>query len=126
AVSTTERDITERKQMELALREIATLEQRRIGQDLHDSAGQELTGLGLMAGTLVDSLRERDSPEVELASKLATGVKRALGQVRALSKGLIPVEVDTEGLMSALTDLASRISELHGVTCRFEHRRDVP
>jgi PAS domain S-box-containing protein len=47
AVAKTERDITERKRLELEIVEIASLEQRRIGQDLHDSVGQELAALGI-------------------------------------------------------------------------------
>jgi PAS domain S-box-containing protein len=40
------RDISARKQLEREVLEVATLEQRRIGQALHDSTGQELTALG--------------------------------------------------------------------------------
>jgi len=125
AISTTERDITEHKQMEKALHEIATLEQRRIGQDLHDSAGQQLTGLALIAETLMESLRKQNSSEAPLATKLVEGVKRVLTQVRTLARGLVPVEIDTMGLMGALDELASRISELHSIACTFEHDRDA-
>ena len=38
----TDRDITKRKELEREVVEIASLEQRRIGNDLHDSVGQEL------------------------------------------------------------------------------------
>src|SRR5262249_35609349 len=43
------RDLTERKQLEREVVEAASLEQRRIGQDLHDSVAQELTALNLLA-----------------------------------------------------------------------------
>ena len=42
-----------------------------------------------------------------------------LGQVRAITQGLIPVEVDGAGLMAALTDLAAKIGEHPNVTCTF-------
>ena len=45
------RDIRQRKALEREIVEIALLEQQRIGQDLHDDCGQELTALGLLAGT---------------------------------------------------------------------------
>jgi signal transduction histidine kinase len=105
--------------------EIAALELRRIGQDLHDSVGQELIGIGLTARTLLDALIEQESPEVALAAKLVEGIRRALGEVRMLSRGLIPVEVDALGLMSALTDLAARLSDLYGINCRFEYTLPV-
>jgi len=120
AIGTTERDISARKQLEKEVVEIAVLEQRRIGHELHDSTGQELAGLGLMAKSLAETLKADASPEAELATKIAEVAKRALGQVRTLSRGLIPVEVDPEGLSSALRDLAARICELHSVKCTFE------
>jgi two-component system CheB/CheR fusion protein len=125
AVSTTERDITEKKRTEVAFREIAAEEQRRIGQDLHDSAGQELTGLGLVAKTLADALRENKSPEVAMANKLVEGIQRVLSQIRIISRNLIPVEVDSQGLTAALTDLATRIDELDGVTCKFHQSQSI-
>lgn len=42
-------DITERKHLEQERVEAADAEQRRIGQELHDGIGQELTRLGLLA-----------------------------------------------------------------------------
>lgn len=120
AVSTTERDVTERKAAEQEVMRIANEERRRIGQDLHDVTGQELTGLSLMADTLVDALREHASPEVELAIKVDEGIRRVLSQVRAQSRGLVPVEIDAGGLMAALSDLAERIHEQSGAECIFE------
>jgi len=119
------RDVTRHKELEKEVLEIATSEQRRIGQDLHDGTGQELTGLSLMAESLVESLRESGAREGALAVRIATGLKRALGQVRALSRGLVPVEVDAEGLMAALVELTDRVSEASGLCCRFECREPV-
>ena len=39
------RDISRRKELERKVVEIAALEQQRIGMDLHDQCGQELTAL---------------------------------------------------------------------------------
>ena len=49
-------DITQRKDLEREVLEVAADEQRKIGHELHDSVGQELTGLGLMANALHQSL----------------------------------------------------------------------
>ncbi len=136
-VLTANRDITLRKDLEREVLEIADQEQQRIGQDLHDTVGQELTGLALLAGSLVESLGENAQvatrplsrrgdfgdgaipPDMKLADKIASGLRRLLGQVRALSRGLIPMEIVPEGLASALDDLSLRIAEQTGVRCTF-------
>ena len=100
--------------------EIAAREQQRIGQDLHDGTGQELTGLAMMAERLSGDLAERSLPQAAAAERIVEGLEEALSHVRALSKGLVPVEVDGEGLMVALSDLAARTSERHAVSCVFE------
>ena len=46
-------------EIEKQVLEFSVDEQRRIGQELHDSAGQELTGLGLMASALIQSLETK-------------------------------------------------------------------
>jgi PAS domain S-box-containing protein len=119
-------DITERKRLEQEVVDVAVAEQRRIGQELHDGTGQELTGLCMLADNLADALRESSPPDGQLARRIAQGLRQALGQVRALSRGLIPVEVDAEGLMAALTELTTRISDLHGLNCVFECAEPVP
>jgi PAS domain S-box-containing protein len=113
-------EIAERRALERQLLEVAAAEQRRIGQDLHDGVGQELTGLSLMAQSLLEILPDRSRAEAKIAAKIADVLQRAVRRVRILSRGLIPVEVDAEGLMAALGELAGRTSELHAVDCRFE------
>jgi len=117
--ATIARDITDRKVLERQVLEIADDERRRIGQDLHDETGQELTGLGLIAQTLAEKLTEEKSPASELALKMAHGIQRATAHVRVLSRGLIPVEIDAGGLAAALGNLATRVSAEVGVACTF-------
>jgi PAS domain S-box-containing protein len=119
------RDISARRQLEREVLEIAAMEQRRIGQQLHDSTGQELTALGLLAQTLAEALEGRSPAEAAIAAKVVKGIERVLGQVRAFSRGLIPVEVDSRGLGAALAELASRTSEIHGVKCTFDCEESV-
>jgi two-component system CheB/CheR fusion protein len=113
------RDITRRKELEREVLEIAALEQRRIGQELHDSVGQELTGLGLLADALAQRLA-KSFTEAQMATRVVAGLERVHQQVRFLSRGLVPVDVDPEGLRAALEELANRTSDLSGITCMFE------
>lgn len=114
------RDITKRKELEREVVEIATLEQQRIGQDLHDDCGQELTALGLLADSLIESLREAPPHDVALARKIGDGLRRVLRQVRSISRGLARAEVEPDGLAAALSELVVRLGETPGVRCVFE------
>lgn len=114
------RDITERKQLEAALAESAEMERRQIGQDLHDGIGQELTGLGYLAATLRARLTAAGSPEASAADGLLKGLQDAIEHVRATTRGLVPVEVDAQGLMTALEQMVERAARQYGVPCRFQ------
>ena len=60
-----------------------------------------------------------------MAARVAKGINESAKHVHLLSRGLIPVEVDAEGLRAALSQLASRINELHEIRCDFECRGPV-
>jgi two-component system CheB/CheR fusion protein len=120
---TVEKKTKELRLAERKILEIAGLEQRRIGQDLHDSLGQELTALSLLADNLAHSLTDK-GPQTAALDKIIAGLKRAQAQVRELSQGLMPVDVDPEGLMAALRELAKR-STSADVACRFSCQQQV-
>lgn len=130
----------ERKVAEATVRErekdvlrIADDEQRRIGQDLHDSVQQDLAGVGMLAHTLLGRLAKPAGATVSLEAqqldmlirKLVDGITRAQREVQAISRGLIPVRLDSEGLMDALRTLAVRTNELEGIISRFKCEQKV-
>jgi signal transduction histidine kinase len=115
------RDITEQRALQEEIVRVATLEQSRIGQELHDTTQQELTGLGLLAKSLSETFAEQGSGRAkETAAKLAAGIAAANRHVRALAMGLMPVPVEADGLMSALESLAKDVEDQNGLPCRFE------
>ncbi len=114
-----EENIADRKRSERELSEIAARQQQKMGQELHDGLGQQLLGLRLMASSLAKQLEARELPEAESACELADGLIGAQQNVRALIKGIRPVEVDARGLMAGLADLAERTEQLAGVPCSF-------
>jgi len=112
------RDITERKRLGQEILAISNREQRRIGQDLHDGLCQELAGIQLMAEVLEQDLKsKRDSAQ---AAKIAESVRRAISHTRMLARGLSPVEVENNGLMSALHELAQSTAALFHIACSFK------
>ncbi len=118
-VSSAIRDITERKRMEKTVLEISAREQRRIGQDLHDGLGQHLTGIAFMSKVQEQKLAEKGLPEAGDAARIVALVNEAIHKTRELSHGLLPVNSDSHGLMSALRRWAAEVEEMFHVSCRF-------
>jgi PAS domain S-box-containing protein len=118
-------DITEREQLEKALVNISTREQRRIGQDLHDGLGQHLTGVAFMAKVHEAKLAEKQLPDAADAAKIVRLVNEAIHKTRELARGLLPVVSDARGLMSALQLRAAEVEDLFGITCGFECSSEV-
>ncbi|HLW64666.1 MAG TPA: PAS domain S-box protein [Gemmataceae bacterium] len=114
------RDLTDRKRLEREVLEAASLEQRRIGQDLHDTVAQELTALSMLAKDLAETVQSDPAKAPKLAEQMAQGLKRSQRQLRSVLRGLVPVAVDRSGLMSALTDLAAQTQEENKLACVFD------
>ena len=112
-------DITESKHLEKAVLDISAREQRRIGQDLHDGLGQQLTGIAFMSKVLAQKLAGRSQDEAPDAAKIVHLVNEAISKTRELSRGLLPVESDSLGLMSALERRSGEVENLFGIKCRF-------
>lgn len=109
--------LEENKFLERALLEAAEREQRRIGQELHDHLCQHLLGAAFAAKALAGAMDREQSRLAPQLHDLARLINDAVTQVRDISRGLHPVELDAAGLMSALQELANRAS--HSVPCIF-------
>lgn len=120
-----QRLINERKRLEKEILEISGKEQRRIGQDLHDGLSQLLTGIALMGKVLEQKLVNKALPEASQVKKIVELVNQAVTQTRGLARGLYPVELESNGLMSSLQELASNTEKLFNVTCYFHCDRPI-
>ena len=116
------RDISEQKLVEKTVLEVSARERMRIGQDLHDSLGQQLTGISLRLKAIEKEIASR-SPDVarEIADVSALVIS-AIREAKTLSSGLMPPVLDSYGLGPALEELASTDSELYSMSirCRVE------
>jgi signal transduction histidine kinase len=105
--------------LEREILEIAGREQLRIGSDLHDGLGQDLTGVALMLRSVVAQLRKENSgarTDVEDVIGLVNG---AIESTRAMARGLAPVGADRGGLIAGLQSMTVRGMERYGIRAQF-------
>jgi len=121
-----QREMERRRRLEKEVLTVSVREEQRLGQELHDGLGQELTGLGYLAQSLYSELQMRGAPEGDMADRLVTGIQQAMDRVRSLARGLVSVEVDPDGLASALKQLAATAETRYGLPCVFHCHRSAP
>jgi two-component system, LuxR family, sensor kinase FixL len=119
------RDITERKRLEKEILEVSDREQRRIGYDLHDGLCQHLAAIELKSQVLEQKLGKRSKAAATRLGEIAKDVRDAIGHTRSLARGLSPVTLESEGLASALQELAVNTENIFNVSCRFEFEEPV-
>jgi len=110
------RDVGDRKHLERELLEVTDAERQRIGRDLHDGIGQELTGISLMLKGLASQL---DAPQRRALDEIGGLVTQSLNSVRALSSGLLPVSGSGGGLIAALGRLIESSRQHFGLAVDF-------
>lgn len=114
--------LLERERITTQIADVVWREQQGLLHTLHDSLGQTLTGLGMLSAGLSQRAAATDSSTAELATRIAEQAKVALEQVRQLSRGLFPIEVDAEGLPFALQELAATAEKFHGVRVHLKEQ----
>jgi len=113
------RDITERRRLEHEVLRTSEHERRRVGQDLHDGLGQMLTGISLIAGNLAQKLGQEHHLLAEDMAEVVELVRDADRMSRTIARGLVPVELDGEGLPAAIDGLCTNARKFFSVDCRF-------
>ncbi len=120
------RDVTEQRRLERAVLEAADREQRRLGHDLHDGLGQELTGIAMMAAALASAERRAGHAAADRATQLEDLTRRAIATCRAVARGLSPLGYASGGLVGALAEMTSLQREAYGANVRFDATRNAP
>ena len=118
-------DVTGRRAFGRALLDAIAGEQLRIGQEMHDGLGQELTGLALSVRALANrAAREREAIAEDL-DQLASLATNCIQDARLIVQGLTPLTDADGNLETALEGLAQR-SALSGTDVRVHATRGVP
>jgi PAS domain S-box-containing protein len=98
-------DVSERKQLESEIIEITNRERRRLGADLHDGLGQELTGISLMLRSLAKRAGFAAPNAAPELNEIITLVNHAIQSARKMALGISPVTLERGGVLPALQTL---------------------
>ncbi len=115
-------EITQHRQLERALLDAAGREQQRIGNDLHDGIGQELTGAALMLQACLRDLRGGGSKHASAVGEVVSQLNRTIKNTRALAHGLSPLAQEIHGLPGALDNMVARLKGRAGPKLVFINR----
>lgn len=117
-------DISERRRLAHLVTNIASQERVRIGAELHDGLGQELTGLALLLRSAATCTSDNDRSLARELGALANLAGKAVGTARAIAHGLLPVVLTEGGFAGALRRLSRSTSASLGVAVSVRYRGD--
>ena len=114
-------EVTDRVVLERRMVEALERQQQRFGHNLHDRVSQQLAGTRMLAQNLSARYFEDDPKGQREVEKIISYVQEAAQHVSDLQRGVMPVQVDRDGLAQGLRELTSRIERLPNVDCTYEH-----
>ena len=118
--------IAERRRLEYELLDIAEKERRRIGLDLHDDLGQQLSALALMTKGLELKLAKRRARETSDAARIHNLVQQTMTHARDLAHDLATLDLKGDDLSTSLGNLAAHAENLFKISCRFSVAASIP
>jgi two-component system sensor kinase FixL len=97
--------------LETELARAVEREQLRLGQELHDGLGQQLTGICYMIHALQTKLRKSSPSAARELDKVGLLMQQSVEQSRDLAKGFYPVELERLGLLAALQEITEKMKQ---------------
>jgi len=139
------RDLTERRQAEMALQQKETALQtshaqlraltgrvlvaedearRRVSRDLHDDLNQRLAMIAVDLGKISGRVPRTPEPRIQQElSELQREVSKLCNETRRTAHYLHPSSLDDLGLVVAVRSLCEEFSQRNSIEVRFVHRR---
>jgi signal transduction histidine kinase len=106
--------------------EAARAEQERLGREMHDALGQELTAVSLLARSLLRRLSIERPDVIDDARSLAETADQAQRTAREIARGLAPRFMDGDDIGQALRALADRLSRSSRVVIAIDAATGPP
>ena len=113
-------ELEQQIKLEQEIIRISEREQRRIGQDLHDSVCQNLAAIKYATGLLRKKLETKAPEEAKTAGEIKDLLRKTLIEARSLARGIFPVQIEKEGLAMAIEELAATANRIHGQQVSIE------
>jgi signal transduction histidine kinase len=117
--------ITRARNLEQEIVRAGEREQIRIGQDLHDGVCQNLAAIDCVTECLREELETAGLPQAAMAAKIQKYLKETIVEARNLARGIFPVQVEKDGLVSALRDLATKANFIREGSVQFAASGDI-
>jgi len=89
-----------------------------MGQVLHDDLGSHLAGVEAMAALLAGRLEKEEHQEAGLAREISGFVNQAIKKTRGLIQGLVPVNLENTGFLTAVQQYAVQVEKAFQIECR--------
>jgi signal transduction histidine kinase len=122
-------DISERKRMEEALRDLSgrlisvqEAERRRIARELHDDLNQRMAILSIGLQQLDQEIPKRAVALRDRIHGLWASAQETSAEIHRLSYQLHPSKLEHLGLMAAVKDFCDEVSERQSPKIEFRHR----
>jgi len=120
-----QKEISERRRLESELARAIEREQLRLGQELHDGLGQQLSGISYMMQALQTKLRKASPAAARELERLVSLMQQSVDQSRDLAKGFYPVELERLGLLAALQEITGKIGQQSNISCLLQSNGDA-
>ena len=112
-------DVSERRRIDREVIDAANRERAKLGYDLHDGLGQELTGMSLLVGGIADLVRRGEPVRLAQIERLEAVAARATATCRGIARGLSPIGDLGTSIVSAMADFVAVQVETYGLDVRF-------
>jgi len=119
------KNIAEEEQLKREILNLSEQERWNIGQNLHDELGQMLTGTRLIGENLALKLKEEDPELAKTAVEIVDLIKKSDEYVRYMTEGILPVELESNGLSVALKKLIEHTKSHHNLDCELVMSKNI-
>lgn len=119
AMKKLEAETADRKRLEIEVARVSEMERRNLGSELHDGLCQNLTSV-LLNCTAIENLKAKGgNADVADIARIRVAIEESIGMAYDVARGLCPVDLDAEGLVSALESLCGSIRR-RGMSCELK------